>query len=254
MTNYIDLNTDLGESYGAYKIGQDDLIMQYISSANIACGYHAGDHNVIHHTVKQAIENKVGLGAHPGLQDLIGFGRRPMTVSSDELYNLIIYQVGAVQTFAHLYNNEINHVKPHGALFNMASQDKEMAHVIAQAVYDINPSLILFGLSGGQLVKMGKKVGLRVAEEVFADRTYQPDGSLTTRTEANAMIEDPGEAVSRVIRMVTEGKVETVDGSDIPIKADTVCVHGDEDKSLEFVKQLRDGLRKQGIEIRRVGT
>lgn len=254
MTNYIDLNTDLGESYGAYKIGQDDLIMQYISSANIACGYHAGDHNVIHHTVKQAIENRVGLGVHPGLQDLIGFGRRPMTVSSDELYNLIIYQVGAVQTFAHLYNNEINHVKPHGALFNMASRDAEMAHVIARAVYDINPNLILFGLSGGELVKMGKQVGLRVAEEVFADRTYQPDGTLTARTEASAMIEDANEAVSRVIRMVTEGKVETVDGSDIAIRADTVCVHGDEEKSLEFVKQLRDGLTKQGIEIRRVGT
>lgn len=254
MKYIVDLNCDLGESFGTYKIGQDEEIMKYITSANIACGYHAGDHNVIHQTVKNAIQNKVGLGAHPGFQDLTGFGRRVMQVDSDDLYNSIIYQVGAVQTFAQLNKSKLNHVKPHGALFNMASKDKELAHVIAEAVYAVNPELILFGLSGGELTKMGKKVGLKVAEEAFADRTYQPDGTLTARTEKNAMIKDPDEAVSRVIRMIKEGKVEAVDGSDIVIAADTICVHGDEATALTFVNQLRNGLTEKGIIIDRVGT
>ncbi|RDW20002.1 lactam utilization protein LamB [Oceanobacillus arenosus] len=251
--NVVDLNSDLGESFGAYKMGQDDLVMEFITSANIACGYHAGDHNTIRHTIRKATENNVGLGAHPGFQDLSGFGRRKMQVDSEEIYNLVAYQIGAVQAFATINHNKLHHVKPHGALYNMASKDKEMAHAIAQAVYDIDPSLILFGLAGGELIHMGKKVGLQVAEEVFADRTYQPDGSLTARTEENAMIVDANEAVDRVIRMVSSGKVEAVDGTDIAITADTVCVHGDEAKSLEFVKRLRAGLTEKGILIKRVG-
>lgn len=254
MKYTVDLNCDLGESFGTYKIGQDDAVMKYITSANIACGYHAGDHNVIHRTVKNAIHNKVGLGAHPGFQDLTGFGRRVMHIDHEDLYNSIVYQVGAVQTFAQLNNSKLDHVKPHGALFNLASKDKELAHVIAEAVYAVNPDLILFGLSGGELVKMGKKIGLKVAEEVFADRTYQADGSLTNRTEANAMIKDPDEAVSRVIRMVTEGKVESVDGSDINIVADTICIHGDEPTALPFINKLREGLTEKGIIIKKVGT
>lgn len=254
MGNYhVDLNSDLGESYGPYKIGQDDLVMKYITSANIACGYHAGDHNVIHQSIKMAKENQVGLGAHPGFQDLHGFGRRPIHVDADELYNLIVYQIGAVKTFATLNNCPLHHVKPHGALYNMASRNKEMAHVIAQAVYDIDPNLILFSLAGSELVQMGKKIGLRVAEEVFADRSYQPDGTLTPRTEANAIITDSDEAVYRVIGMVKDGKVEAVDGTDINITADTICVHGDSPKSLEFVKKLKEGLTKNGITIQKVG-
>ncbi|MFC4023519.1 LamB/YcsF family protein [Oceanobacillus longus] len=253
MAHHVDLNSDLGESFGAYTIGQDDLVMNYISSANIACGYHAGDHNVIQHTVKKATEKNVGLGAHPGLQDLIGFGRRPMKMDPEEVYNLVVYQVGAVETFAKINGNRLNHVKPHGALYNMTDKSQEISQAIAEAVYAINPGLILFGLAGSELVHMGRKTGLTVAEEVFADRTYQPDGSLTSRTLKNAMVEDADEAVHRVIRMVKDGKVEAVDGSDIAIQADTICIHGDEPKSLEFAKKLSKELIAQGISIEKVG-
>ncbi|WP_068673336.1 5-oxoprolinase subunit PxpA [Oceanobacillus sp. Castelsardo] len=253
MGNFVDLNCDLGESYGSFKVGQDDDVMKCITSANIACGYHAGDHNVIQKTIKKAVENGVGLGAHPGFLDLHGFGRREINLDMDELYNLIIYQIGAVQAFAKVNNSKLNHVKPHGALYNMAGKDQQMAETIAQAVYDVNPELILFGLAGSELIRMGKKAGLQVAEEVFADRTYQPDGTLTSRSLANAMITDSDEAVARVIRMVRDGKVEAVDGSDIPIHADTICVHGDSEKSLEFVKKLNRELMNNGIILKRVG-
>lgn len=254
MTMQIDLNSDLAESFGAYKIGQDELILGHITSANIACGYHAGDHNVMKRTVQTAVENNVGLGAHPGLQDLIGFGRRIMQVDPQDIYNSIVYQVGALQAFAQLHRMDLNHVKPHGALFNMAARDKAIAQAIAEAVYDLNPKLILFGLAGGELVKAGEKVGLSVAQEVFADRTYQPDGTLTSRTLPNAMIHDVDQAINQVIRMVKQGKVEAVDGSDVEIKADTVCVHGDEPTALDFVKKLRQALTVDGILIKRVGT
>ncbi|WP_087972789.1 LamB/YcsF family protein [Oceanobacillus rekensis] len=253
MTNHVDLNSDLGESFGAYTIGQDELVMNYISSANIACGYHAGDHNIIQHTVKKATEKNISLGAHPGLQDLIGFGRRPMEIDPEEVYNLIVYQVGAIDTFAKINGNRLNHVKPHGALYNMAAKNKEISQAIAEAVFNINPNLILFGLAGSELAQMGKQAGLTVAEEVFADRTYQEDGSLTSRTLKNAMVEDADEAVYRVIRMVEEGKVEAVDGSDIAIQADTICIHGDEPKSLEFAKKLHNALITKGISIEKVG-
>ena len=252
--NIVDLNSDLGESYGAYRIGQDDLVMQHITSANIAAGYHAGDHNVIRHAVQKAAENNVAIGAHPGFQDMQGFGRRLLQVDPEEIYNMIVYQVGAVQGFATLTKQNLNHVKPHGALYNLVAKDSERAHAIAQAVYDVNPDLILFGLAGGELIKAGEKVGLQVANEVFADRTYQPDGTLTSRTESNAMIEDAGEAVSRVIRMVQDGKVEAVDGGDIVIAADTICVHGDTEQALEFVMRLRNGLEQRGITIKKVGN
>ncbi|MBO8170874.1 MAG: LamB/YcsF family protein [Bacillaceae bacterium] len=250
----VDLNSDIGESFGAYKIGQDEQVLDYITSANIACGYHAGDHNVMYKTVKMAVEKGVGLGAHPGLPDLIGFGRRPMQVDPEDVYHFVIYQIGALQAFARVHKASLNHVKPHGALFNMASKDRELAQAIARAVYDVNPNLILFGLAGGELVKAGKEIGLKVAQEVFADRTYQPDGTLTPRTQPNAMIHDADEAVSRVIRMVKEGKVEAVDGSDIAIQADTICVHGDEPSALLFVQKLREELQQNGINIKKVGT
>lgn len=254
MKKYVvDLNSDLGESFGAYQIGQDDLVMQYITSANIAAGYHAGDHNVIRNAVKKAIENNVAIGVHPGFPDIQGFGRRLLQVEPEEIYNMVVYQIGAVQSFAKLYDQELNHVKPHGALYNLAAKDSERAHAIAQAIYDVNPSLILFGLAGSELVKAGERVGLHVANEVFADRTYQPDGSLTPRTEANAMVEDTEEAVDRVIRMVKDGKVEAVDGSDVSIAADTICVHGDTEQALAFVMELQKGLMKNGITIEKVG-
>jgi UPF0271 protein len=250
----VDLNCDLGESFGAYTIGNDKKILEYISSANIACGYHAGDHNVMMKTVKLAHHLEVSIGAHPGFPDLIGFGRREMKISPDEIFNLVVYQVGALQGVAKVHQAKVQHVKPHGALYNVAAKNKEVARAIARAVYSVNPELILFGLAGSELVKMGKEMGLEVAEEVFADRNYQPDGSLTPRTEPNAMIHDADVAVSRIIRMVNEGKVTAVNGQDISIQADTICVHGDEPSALQFVQKLRKHLVAEDIKIESFGV
>ncbi|MDA8354264.1 MAG: LamB/YcsF family protein [Firmicutes bacterium] len=249
----VDLNSDLGESFGSYVIGQDEAVLERITSANIACGFHAGDHNVLRRTVKMAAENGIGLGAHPGLPDRLGFGRRYIQVDPDDVYNMTVYQLGAVKTFAALEGKELQHVKPHGAMYNMAAKDAEMAQAIAEAVAAVDPSLILFGLAGGELVKAGEKAGLQTAHEVFADRTYQPDGSLTPRSQPNCLIDDPQMAVDRVVRMVTKGKVTAVDGTDVSIQADTVCVHGDSPQALAFVEALREGLTGKGIHIQRIG-
>ncbi|MDQ0338252.1 UPF0271 protein [Caldalkalibacillus uzonensis] len=250
----VDLNSDLGESFGVYTLGQDEQVLEHITSANIACGYHAGDPNVMSRTVKMAADNGVGIGAHPGLPDLIGFGRRHMQVDPQDVYHFVLYQIGALAAFARIHHTELNHVKPHGALYNMASRDPEIARAISEAVYHFDPQLILFGASGSELVKAGRQVGLTVAEEVFADRTYQPDGTLTPRTQPEAMIHDPEVAARRVASMILERKVQTVDGTEIPITADTVCVHGDSPQALLFVHKLRDSLLRQGVQIRRVGT
>ncbi|MCM3573619.1 LamB/YcsF family protein [Mesobacillus subterraneus] len=247
----VDLNCDLGESYGIFKIGNDSEVLKHITSANIACGYHAGDHNVMMETVKMAKAHGVRIGAHPGFADLHGFGRREMKISAEEIYNLIIYQIGALSAIAKACGTRVVHVKPHGALYNIASKDKEIADAVATAVADVDPSLTLFGLAGSSLVKAGKERGLLVAEEVFADRTYQQDGSLTSRTQSNAMIHDPDLAISRVIRMIREGKVESVDGTDIEMKADTICIHGDEPQALHFAVKLKAALRAEGIQVGR---
>jgi 5-oxoprolinase (ATP-hydrolysing) subunit A len=248
----IDLNCDLGESFGAYKIGQDDFILDHISSANVACGYHAGDHNVMAETVKMAKEKKVSIGAHPGFQDLMGFGRRAIQTSPEDIYHFIIYQISALKGFCHLHDVPMKHVKPHGALFNMAAKDPVIAEAIAKAVYDTDPSLVLFGLSGSELTKEGAKLGLDVANEVFADRTYQPDGSLTPRTQTNALIHDTDKAVEQVLQMVQAGTVTAVDGSTISIKADTVCIHGDGENALAFAQNLRKTLVNEGISIKSI--
>lgn len=250
----IDLNSDLGESFGAYTIGNDHEVLKYISSANIACGFHAGDHNVMLETVKTAAELGVGIGAHPGFPDLAGFGRREMKLSPKEIYNLVVYQVGAIQGAAKACGTYVQHVKPHGALYNMASKDSAIAEAIATAVYAVDPKLVLFGLAGSELVRAGEKAGLSVAQEVFADRTYQADGTLTPRSQANAMIHDVAVAVDRVIRMIQEGKVTAVDGTDIAIQADTICVHGDEPEALQFVQQLRERLQAEQITIQNFGV
>lgn len=250
----IDLNSDLGESFGAYTIGNDQEVLKYISSANIACGFHAGDHNVMLETVKTAAELGVGIGAHPGFPDLAGFGRREMKLSPKEIYNLVVYQVGAIQGAAMACGTYVQHVKPHGALYNMASKDSAIAEAIATAVYAVNPKLVLFGLAGSELVSAGEKAGLSVAQEVFSDRTYQADGTLTPRSQANAMIHDVAVAVNRVIRMIKEGKVTAVDGTDIAIQADTICVHGDEPEALQFVQQLRERLQAEQITVQNFGV
>lgn len=253
MKKYVDLNSDLGESFGSYKIGNDEEVLKHITSANIACGYHAGDHNVIHKTVQLAARYNVGIGAHPGLPDLMGFGRRWMDVSTEDIYNMVVYQINAVKGFAQLYQQNLQHVKPHGALFNKASKDKEIALAIAKAVRDTDPTLILYGLSHSELISEGEKIGLQVANEVFADRTYQPDGTLTPRSDPNAIIHDPAKAMAQVLQMVLEGTVTAIDGSEIPIQADTICVHGDEPQAVFFVQQLKKLLSDNGIIVKKPG-
>lgn len=247
----IDLNCDLGESFGAFRIGNDKAVLPFISSANVACGYHAGDHNVMFETVRLAQQYGVQIGAHPGFPDLAGFGRREMNLTPREIYHLVIYQIGALAAVCSVNATKLAHIKPHGALYNMAAADRKIAEAIAQAAADLDPGLVLFGLAGSELVKAGEEKGLRVAEEVFADRTYQPDGSLTSRKEKNALIHDPGLAIERVMRIIREEKVRAVDGTDRSIKADTICVHGDNPEALEFVSALRDALKQENIQIRK---
>jgi len=250
----VDLNSDLGESFGAYRIGNDQEVLKHISSANIACGYHAGDHNVMINTVIRAKELGVGIGAHPGFPDLGGFGRREIKMKPEEIYNMVVYQIGAIIGVAMSQNVKVQHVKPHGALYNMASKDREIALAIAKAVKDVDKDLILFCLAGSELCKAGQQIGLHLAQEVFADRTYQPDGTLTSRLLPNAMVHDVDLAMQRVIRMVKEGKVTAVNGEDIEIQADTICVHGDEPQALEFVVKLREKLQQENIQVKNFGV
>ena len=251
MSRYtVDLNCDLGESFGAYTIGQDEAILDFISSANIACGFHAGDPLVMRKTVQLALAKNVAIGAHPGLPDLAGFGRREMAISPDETFALILYQVGALWAFTQAVGGTLHHVKPHGALYNMAAVNINLAEAIAEAVYKINPELILYGLANSELIKAGKRLGLKTAQEVFADRTYQPDGTLTSRQLPNAVITEVDEAASQAIRMVQEGKVKTLDQQDINIVADTICLHGDGPLALTFARKIKEKLLQEGVAVR----
>lgn len=243
----IDLNSDLGESFGIYTIGCDEKVLKYVSSANIACGLHAGDPHVIRKTVCLALENNVAIGAHPGLMDLIGFGRRKMDIKPQEAYDLVVYQVGALEAFVKAEGAKMQHVKPHGALYNMAAKDKSLAEAIAKAVYRVNSDLILYGLAGSELTRAGEAIGLKVANEVFADRTYQSDGSLTPRTQADAMIKDEDKAIEQVLTMVQKGIVYTTKGEIVEVKADTVCIHGDSEKALAFANKIKSRLEKANI-------
>ena len=245
----IDLNSDIGESFGNYKLGCDEEILKYVTSVNIACGFHAGDPHIMHKTVKNALLNEVQIGAHPGLNDLSGFGRRNISITPKEAYDMIIYQVGALSGFLKAEGGKMQHVKPHGALYNMAAKDKKLSKAIAEAVYDINPELILFGLAGSESIKQAELIGLRTVSEVFADRTYQDDGSLTPRSQSDAVITDENEAISRVIKMVKNKTVETQNHKEIKIKAETVCIHGDNIKAVNFAKSIKEKLMSEGIEI-----
>ncbi|WP_163970602.1 5-oxoprolinase subunit PxpA [Oceanobacillus halotolerans] len=249
----VDLNCDMGESFGAYSFGGDEAILNYITSANVACGFHAGDPRVMEETVRLAKEKHVAVGAHPGFPDLAGFGRRFMDIAPEEIYQLVAYQIGALQAFCKIHGVVMQHVKPHGALYNTAAKDRAIADAIARAVRDVDDSLILFGLAGGELVAAGRAAGLTVASEVFADRTYQPDGTLTSRKEANALIENVDTAVNQVVRMVKKGVVTAVNGDEVAIKADTVCVHGDGAHAIAFVEKLREVLTEAGVEVTSVG-
>ena len=246
----IDLNSDLGESYGCYKIGNDTLVLQYVTSVNIACGFHAGDPLVMEQTVQFALENNVAVGAHPGFPDLLGFGRRNMIISPQEAKAYIIYQVSALNGFVKALGGKMQHVKPHGALYNMAAKDYNLARAIAEGVYAVDKELILMGLSGHELIKAGEDVGLQTASEVFADRAYTPEGTLASRDILGSVIHDKDEAAARVVEMVTNGQVTATDGTKINIKADSVCVHGDNREALELVKNIRKVLKDRGIEVR----
>ncbi len=249
----IDLNCDLGESFGAYTIGLDSEVIPHISSANVACGYHAGDPVVMRRTVALAAKAGVAIGAHPGFPDLMGFGRRNLAASPDEVYGYMLYQLGALSAFARAAGVPLQHVKPHGALYNMAGKDQNLAAAIAQAIHDFDPSLILLGLSGSAMLTEGERLGLKVAREVFADRAYNEDGSLVARKLPGAVITDEDTAIARVLRMIEHGEVETITGRVIPITADSVCVHGDNAHALAFVTRIRAALEEHGIAVRAMG-
>ena len=228
----IDLNSDLGESFGRYTIGNDDKIIPLITSANVACGYHASDPVVMMETIQRAKEAGIAVGAHPGLPDLMGFGRRSMAISNEEAKAYTLYQISAIGGMCKAAGVKLQHVKPHGALYNMAAKDYDLSKAICEAIYEYD-----------------KDCGLKSASEVFADRAYEEDGTLVNRRKPGAMIEDEDEAINRVIHMINEGKVTSITGKDIDIKADSVCVHGDGEKALLFVEKIRKTFGENEIEI-----
>ncbi len=245
----VDLNCDLGESFGNYVIGSDDKVIPFITSANVACGYHASDPIVMEKTVATSKKEGVQVGAHPGLPDLMGFGRREMSISPAEGKAYTLYQLGALAGICKAKGVTLQHVKPHGALYNMAAKDYDLAKAICEAIAEFDDQLIVLALSGGELARAAKDMGLRTALEVFADRGYEEDGSLVNRRKPGAMITDEEEAIERVLRMVKEKKVTAVTGKDIDIQADSICVHGDGAKALAFVEKIRERLTKEGVQI-----
>jgi len=250
MTLTIDLNCDLGESFGVYEIGCDREIIQYVTSINIACGFHAGDPSVMNETVKLAKKHNVAIGAHPGFQDLIGFGRRKIHMTSKEIYGLVLYQIGSLYSFCQANDVPLKHVKPHGALYNMAAVDSSVAHAIAKAVYDFDKRLFLYGLAGSELIKQGEKIGLQTVSEVFADRTYQKDGTLTPRTNSYALIEHIDEVKNQILSIIFDQRVKTVDGTFIRLNGESICIHGDGQHALSFAKHLKDLLILEGVHLK----
>lgn len=245
----VDLNSDLGESFGCYNIGMDREILDYVSSANIACGWHAGDPVVMNSTVSMAKACNVSIGAHPGFNDLMGFGRRNMTITPEEASAYIKYQLGALMAFAHSQGATVQHIKPHGALYNMAANDYALARAMADAVYSISPDIIFLGLANSAMITAARDAGLKTANEVFADRAYNDDGTLVSRKIEGSVIHDRKLCIKRVVRMVKEGVVQSINGKDIEIKADSICVHGDNPKALEFVKDIKKTLESEGVNI-----
>lgn len=247
----VDLNVDLGESYGNYILGNDDKIIPLISSVNVACGFHAGDPLVINKTLDLIKDNEhVSLGAHPGYRDIEGFGRRHIFMSDKELEANIIYQLSALEGMARVKGLELNHVKPHGAMYNEASKDYDMASVIARAVQAFNPNLKLVGLSGSYLIQAGKEVGLSVIHEVFADREYMDDGNLIPRIHPNAVIRDTTKVIERTVKMVIDQKVTSINGNELNLSVDSICIHGDSPGAVEFVKGVLQAFKEKGISIK----
>ena len=250
MSGYrVDLNCDLGESFGPYRIGMDEKIIPLITSANVACGFHGGDPNVMEKTVALCRKSGVSVGAHPGFHDLEGFGRRNLAASPAEVKNDVIYQIGALSAFCRAQGVKLHHVKPHGALYNMAVKDEGLATAICEGIRAVDENLPILAPGSSAMVRAAKKLGIPVICEVFADRAYMPDGTLVPRKQPGAMIEEENLAVERVLRMVKEGKVQAIDGTDIDVQADSVCVHGDNEKALCFVERIRAALEGAGVEV-----
>jgi len=251
--NRIDLNSDMGESFGKYKLGNDEEIMKNVSSANIACGFHAGDPHVLKYTIKLAKETGTAVGAHPGLPDLIGFGRRSMDVSPEELYDYCVYQIGAVQAFCKAMGVDMQHVKCHGILEIMTTQRPELAEAIAAAIKDVDPKLLYMTIAGTRLYQTCKDAGLRVAGEAYGDRAYNEDGTLVSRKLPNSVLTDSDTVVKRITQFVETGTMPTYEGGVVKIDAQSICMHGDTPGASELIKALREKLDSQGIGIVPVG-
>jgi UPF0271 protein len=245
----IDLNADLGESFGAWPMGQDEALMASITSANVACGFHAGDPGVMRQTVALAKQHNVAIGAHPGYPDLVGFGRREIHATPREVEDFVLYQVAALAGVAAAQGVRLQHVKAHGALYNQACRDTALADAIARAVFSLDRTLILLGLPGSALLRAGERAGLPIAAEIFADRAYEPDGSLASRRKPGAVIHDAATVVERAVRMVRDQQVVATDGSTIPLAGQTMCFHGDTPGSADLARAVRLALESARIHV-----
>ena len=256
----IDLNADVGEwstepvSDQSTVLGQDPALMRVITSANIACGFHAGDPRTMRATLRLAILNGVSIGAHPGLKDREGFGRKETHIEPDELEDVALYQIGALAALAAAEGQRLRHVKAHGAIYNMAAREAVLADALARATAAVDRSLVFFGLAGSELIRAGDRAGLRTASEAFADRAYNADGSLVSRQQSGAVIHDPQAVVQRALRMVTDHEVDSVDGRIVKVRADTICVHGDTPDAALLAARIREALESAGVEVRAVGA
>ncbi len=251
MAARIDFNCDMGESFGMYKMGLDEQVIEYITSANIACGFHAGDPSWMRATVRLAEERGVAVGAHPSFPDLSGFGRRVMAVSPDEARNDVIYQMGALAAFT--ASGRLQHVKPHGAMYNMAVDDEPLARAICEAALEVDEDVVLLALAGSRWVDIARDMGLRVGREIFADRALNPDGTLVSRSVPGSVIHDTGEVVERSLRMVAEGKALAANGDLIEVDADSICLHGDTPGAVDMARELKRALECEGVEITPLG-
>jgi UPF0271 protein len=248
----IDLNSDVGESYGAWTMGQDEALLPLITSANIACGAHAGDPLVMARTVRLVVEHGVGIGAHPGYPDRDGFGRRHLDMSDAELEASLLYQLGALAGFVKVAGAAMTHVKVHGALYNRAAGDERLAAVICRAVSTFDDSLVVVALAGSRMLDVAQSVGLKVAAEAFADRAYESDGSLRSRRLAGAILATPGAAAAQAVAIASAGRVTSYDGNAVTVRADTLCIHGDTPGAPDYARAVRDGLEAAGVTVSRL--
>jgi 5-oxoprolinase (ATP-hydrolysing) subunit A len=250
----VDLNADVGESLGPWPMGEDARLIPLVSSVNVACGFHAGDPLTIQRTVATAVAHGIAIGAHPGYPDLVGFGRRDLDMAADELEASIVYQVGAIAAFARAMGSELRHVKPHGALYNRAARDRSVADVIARALRSVSSELILVGLAGSAMLEAGTEAGLTVAAEAFADRAYEPDGSLRSRRLPGAILSSTEASAAQAVGIARDGVVRAHNGTEIAVRADTICIHGDTPDAVEVAHAVRMALEAAGIEILPVGS